>query len=122
MNKHLVKRLGMNGFENILIFDKPETVHDFDGLVFDTTGAKAPYDFIFSFIFSYGDMGNSIEEVHQKQLVVDGGRLYLAYPKAAFAFDTAKGTFFRDTSFKAMEIFEMEGNYNVIGFWKESLL
>lgn len=111
----LVEKLKMNEYKNILIFDKPDDFNDFDGLTFDTTGGKAPYDFIFSFIFSYDDIENSIEEVHQKGLVMEGGLLYLAYPKEFFSFSIADNTFYRNTTFKKTDFFEIN-QYSVIGF------
>ncbi len=80
MDQALVKKLMLDKLRRVLLVHKPEDLPELDGLVADTT-PTGDYDLVFVFVFSLEEMDKTIHDVARQALVVDGGYLYLAYPK-----------------------------------------
>ena len=81
MNNELIKKFSIEKFDKKLILDKPEDIHAFDGIAYDTDISKDKYDLIFAFIFSLDTFTNLVKTVITQNLLNANGILYFAYPK-----------------------------------------
>jgi hypothetical protein len=82
MNEYaaLHKKLMFDKFPEKLVRNKPAGLPELDGVKFDAK-AKGIYDLVFAFVFSLDEMEKTIQDIAAKEMLQDGGRLYLAYPK-----------------------------------------
>jgi len=81
MNNEIIKKFGIEKFQQKLILNKPADIHDFDGLSFNTAIDKGKCDLIFVFIFSMEEFVGLLERVINDHLLNPNGVLYFAYPK-----------------------------------------
>ncbi len=81
MNNEVIKKFGIEKYDQKLILNKPVDIDDFDGISFHTTMGKGKYDLIFAFIFSLDEFVALLETVIDKDLLNPNGILYFAYPK-----------------------------------------
>jgi hypothetical protein len=79
--KSVIEKLGIHKYSTKLILNKPETVHDFDELHYDTKINETRYQFVFIFTFTMEDFTQQLNTVIEKNLIEDNGYLYFAYPK-----------------------------------------
>ncbi len=80
MDQALIKKLMLDKLRRVLLIDKPDDLPELDGLIADTA-PSGMYDLVFTFVFDLDQMEQTILCTAQRELVVDGGYLYLAYPK-----------------------------------------
>ncbi|WP_342543534.1 YdeI/OmpD-associated family protein [Paenisporosarcina sp. FSL H8-0542] len=79
--KTVIEKLGIHNYSTKLILNKPETVHDFEDLHYDTTIKDTRYQFVFVFTFTLEDFTQQLNTIIDKNLIEDNGYLYFAYPK-----------------------------------------
>lgn len=79
--KTVIEKLGIHNYSTKLILNKPETVHDFEDLHYDTTIKDTRYQFVFIFAFTLEDFTQQLNTIIDKNLIEDNGYLYFAYPK-----------------------------------------
>ncbi|EPD53666.1 hypothetical protein HMPREF1210_00489 [Paenisporosarcina sp. HGH0030] len=79
--KSVIEKLGIHKYSTKLILNKPETVHDFEDLHYDTTTKDTRYQFVFIFTFTLKDFTQQLNTIIDKNLIEDNGYLYFAYPK-----------------------------------------
>jgi len=79
--KSVIEKLGIHKYSTKLILNKPENVHDFDELHYDTNIKEARYQFVCIFTFTMEDFTQQLNTVIEKNLIEDNGYLYFAYPK-----------------------------------------
>ncbi len=114
MIKHdLIKKMNFQNNQNILLFDVPSDMHDFDEVVCDYSGQKAPYDMIFSFIFEQWDLEVSIKEVYEKSMIKPNGLFYIAYPKKEVSINLLSKESVFGTVFKIVDEFDLNEKYSV---------
>ena len=76
----LHKKLLFDKFPKKLVQNKPAGMPELDGVQFDAR-AKGAYDLVFAFVFNLDEMEQTIRDVAARELLKDGGCLYIAYPK-----------------------------------------
>jgi len=81
MNDEIIKKFGIENFNNKLILDIPADIQDFNGVSFSTALDKSNYDLIFAFVFSIEEYISLLERVINDNLLNPNGILYFAYPK-----------------------------------------
>jgi len=81
MNQEIIKKFGIEKYNQKLILNMPADISDFDGMSFSTAIEKDNYDLIFAFIFSLDEFTNLLEKVIDSNLLNPMGVLYFAYPK-----------------------------------------
>jgi len=81
MNQEVIKKFGIEKYNQKLILNMPADISDFDGISFSTVMDRDSYDLIFAFIFSLDEFTNLLEKVIDSNLLNPMGVLYFAYPK-----------------------------------------
>ena len=81
MNQEVIKKFGIEKYNQKLILNMPADISDFDGMSFSTVMDKDNYDLVFAFIFSLDEFTNLLKTVIDRNLLHPGGILYFAYPK-----------------------------------------
>jgi hypothetical protein len=81
MNNEIIKKFGIEKFDQKLIMNLPADIQDFDGMSFGTAFDKSHYDLIFAFVFSLEEFAGLLEKVINDNLLNPNGVLYFAYPK-----------------------------------------
>jgi len=79
--KSVIEKLNIMKYPKKLILQKPEEMDDFNEIEFDSSIKNSKYDLIFIFIFNLEEFSMQLQTVIEKQLLVDNGYLYFAYPK-----------------------------------------
>lgn len=79
--KSVIEKLGIHKYSTKLIMNKPETVHDFEDLHYDTTIKDTRYQFVLIFTFTLEDFTQQLNTIIDKNLIEDNGYLYFTYPK-----------------------------------------
>jgi len=81
MNSEIIKKFGIEKYDQKLILNMPANISDFDGISFNTALGQTNYDLIFSFIFSLEEFTGWLNTVIERNLLNPNGILYFAYPK-----------------------------------------
>ncbi len=81
MNNEIIKKFGVEKYDQKLMLNKPVDIKDFDGLSFDTIISKDKYNLIFAFIFSLDEFTNLLKTIINRDLLNSNGIVYFAYPK-----------------------------------------
>ena len=81
MNQEIIKKFGIEKYEQKLFLNLPAGISDFDGMSFGTKPDKENYDLVFAFIFSLNEFSDLINTVIEKHWLKPGGVVYFAYPK-----------------------------------------
>ena len=81
MNQEIIKKFGIDKFDQKLFLNMPADVLDFDGISFSTKQDKDRYDLIFAFIFSLKEFTYLLKTVIDNHWLNPGGVVYFAYPK-----------------------------------------
>jgi len=81
MNNEIIKKFGIEKFNQKLILNLPADIQDFDGLTFHTVMDCSHYDLIFAFVFSLEEFVSLLGMVINDNLLISNGVLYFAYPK-----------------------------------------
>lgn len=79
--KTIIEKLNLNKYSSRLILGAPEDLEDFKVFEHDVSIQKDKYDLIFLFIYSMEDFANYIKLVVERELVMDNGYVFFAYPK-----------------------------------------
>ena len=81
MNQEIIKKFGIEKYNQKLILNLPADISDFNGMSFSTAMEQDSYDLIFAFIFSLDEFTSLLKTVIDNNLLNTGGILYFAYPK-----------------------------------------
>lgn len=81
MSGLIIDKLRINTFGSVLTLDKPEDIHDLDGLVPDNSVKKQKYNTIFAFVFTLDEFMKRLQMVIDKDMLYKGGSLFFVYPK-----------------------------------------
>ena len=81
MNEEIIKKFGVEKFDQKLILNLPDDIQDFDGITFHTVAEGSSYDLIFAFVFSLEEFVGLLEKVIIGNLLNPNGVLYFPYPK-----------------------------------------
>jgi len=81
MNQEIIKKFGIEKFDQKLFLNMPADISDFDGISFSVTPGKNKYDLIFTFIFSLKEFSDLLKKVIDNHWLYPGGVVYFAYPK-----------------------------------------
>ena len=81
MNQEIIKKFGIEKYDQKLFLNMPADILDFDGMFFSTTPDQDSYDLIFAFIFSLKEFSDLLHTVIDKHWLNQGGVVYFAYPK-----------------------------------------
>lgn len=81
MEKGIVEKLKIEDASSILILSKPNDIHLFNRVLFDTKEKKEKYNIIIIFIFSIDEFVQNLRDVIKKDMLYPDGYLYFIYPK-----------------------------------------
>ena len=81
MNNEIIKKFGIEKFDQKLFLNIPAGISDFEGMSFSTTPDQDSYDLIFVFVFSLKEFADLAKTVIDNYLLNPGGVIYFAYPK-----------------------------------------
>jgi len=81
MNDEIIKKFGIEKYNQKLFLNIPAGISDFDGMSFCTTQNEEKYDLIFAFVFSLNEFVDLLKSVIDNHLLNPGGVIYFAYPK-----------------------------------------
>ncbi|MBP3911359.1 MAG: YdeI/OmpD-associated family protein [Niameybacter sp.] len=110
--KTVLDKLKIENYKNRLFLNVPDTVMELQGVSADYKVQQTQYDCIFFFVFSLEEFEKAIDAIVEQKLLVEGGYLYLVYPK--------KGNKDYDTFIHRDSIMTLPMDEN--GYFKESLL
>jgi len=79
--KSVIEKLNLHKFKAKLILHKPEDIHDFDELEYDTSINQDKYDLIFLFVFRLEDFSKQLKMIIEKDLMNEKGYVFFVYPK-----------------------------------------
>ncbi len=81
MSREIIDKLRIEDYKQKLVLNKPDNIHDFDAINYDTNIKQKSYDLIFAFIFSLNEFTGLLETVISQHLLNPDGYIYFAYPK-----------------------------------------
>ena len=125
---HVMKKLGFDKFETIVVLNRPEHVQAFEDL---GTILGPEQDCILAFVDNLADMKALIFRVHEETLLRPDGYLYFAYPKLQnkrglegihrdeifphLNIDSEGDGFVPGTKLKFSRMVSLDENYTIIG-------
>lgn len=80
-DKTIIEKLNLTKYSSRLIMGAPEDLKDFKGLEHDASIQKDKYDLVFLFIYSLEEFADYIKLLVERNLVLDKGYVFFAYPK-----------------------------------------
>ncbi|MCA1321953.1 YdeI/OmpD-associated family protein [Bacillus tianshenii] len=80
-DKTIIEKLNLTKYSSRLVMGVPEDMEDFKGLEHDATIQKEKYDLLFLFIYSLEKFAEYIKLLVERDLVMDKGYVFFAYPK-----------------------------------------
>ncbi|MGD6834405.1 YdeI/OmpD-associated family protein [Sutcliffiella halmapala] len=79
--KTIIEKLNLNKYSSRLILEAPKDLEDFKEYEHDASIQKDKYDLIFLFIYSMEEFAGYIKLLAERELVMDNGYVFFAYPK-----------------------------------------
>ncbi|MBM7621608.1 hypothetical protein JOC95_003497 [Bacillus tianshenii] len=80
-DKTIIEKLNLTKYSSRLVMGAPEDLKDFKGLEHDASIQKDKYDLVFLFIYSLEEFADYIKLLVERDLVLDKGYVFFAYPK-----------------------------------------
>jgi hypothetical protein len=79
--KTIIEKLNLTKYANRLVLGAPKDMEDFKELAHDSSIQKEKYDLIFIFVYSLEEFADYIKLLVERELVLDNGYVFFAYPK-----------------------------------------
>lgn len=80
-DKTIIEKLNLTKYSSRLVMGEQEDMEDFKGLEHDASIQKEKYDLLFLFIYSLEEFSDNIKLLVERDLVMDKGYVFFAYPK-----------------------------------------
>lgn len=80
-DKTIIEKLNLTKYSSRLVMGAPKALEDFKGLAHDVSIQKEKYDLLFLFIYSLEEFSDNIKLLVERDLVMDKGYVFFAYPK-----------------------------------------
>ncbi|WP_417898311.1 YdeI/OmpD-associated family protein [Bacillus haimaensis] len=80
-DKTIIEKLNLTKYSSRLVMGAPKDLEDFKVLEHDVSIQKEKYDLLFLFIYSLEEFADYIKLLVERDLVMDKGYVFFAYPK-----------------------------------------